>query len=337
MIKDPVTGYEYPPEWEKACRDKEGLILAGQGLGILTSNGEVLKRGFTTGTTAAAACKAAVLSLSNPVAKIDIRLPCGLVFELAAEGKDGMGMSMKYSGDYKNDITSGILFCAEVKEMDSGFEIFAGAGVGRFERNTPRYKKGEPAISKTAMECILSSVREAAVTAGIKGVSVNLTIPKGEETGLKTLNPKIGVIGGISILGSTGLVEPWDDHLSESAIERIKGREKIVLTTGRVGLRYSRILFPDHEVILVGKYMQKSIEGAADSKEVILCGLPALIIKFINPRILEGTGYKTVEELSASPEWDRIITDTLSACRNKFPNLRVVLIDRNGKIAGDSK
>ncbi|MBN2734003.1 MAG: cobalt-precorrin-5B (C(1))-methyltransferase [Methanomicrobiaceae archaeon] len=335
-MTDPVTGYEYPTEWVKACSDDKNLRLVKEGLGVLTSNGEVLKRGFTTGTTAAAACKAAVLSLKNPVSTVEIRLPCDLVYCVFAEGKGGKGTSRKYSGDYKSDITSNILFCAKAKLKDNGIEIFAGKGIGRFERNTPRYRKGEPAISKTAMECIHSSVKEAVLASGISGVYIELTIPEGEEIGIQTLNPKVGVVGGISVLGSTGLVEPWDDHLSESAIERIKDKEKIVLTTGRVGMRYSRLLFPDHEVILVGKYMQKGIEAAASSKDVILCGLPALILKFINPRILEGTGYSTVEELSQSPQWNKIISDNLSGYKKKMPGLRVVLIDRNGKIAGDS-
>jgi len=336
MIKDPVTGYEYPPEWEKACSDRESLILAQSGLGVLTSNGEVLRRGFTTGTTAAAACKAAVISLKNPVSTVFIKIPCGLVFEVAAEGKSGIGKCRKYSGDYKNDITSKILFCANAETRDSGIEIVAGKGIGRYERDTPRYKKGEPAISRTAMDCIISSVRDAVNTIGISGVSVKLTIPNGEETALKTLNPRIGIKGGISVLGSTGLVEPWDDHLTDSALERIKGYDKVVLTTGRVGLRYSRLLFADHEVILVGKYMQEGIDAAKDSKDVILCGLPALILKFINPDILKGTGYNTVEDMSISPEWDKIVSDNLEAFKKVNSDLRIVLIDRKGQITGDS-
>ncbi|MBP2132756.1 cobalt-precorrin-5B (C1)-methyltransferase [Methanomicrobium sp. W14] len=336
MVTDPVTGYKYPEEWEKACKNPESLELVRRGLGVLTSKGEVLKRGFTTGTTAAAACRAAVLSLKDPVDSVMITLPCSLSFSVEAQGRNGTGKSLKYSGDYKNDITSGILFCAKASPSDCGIKINAGEGIGRLDRDTPRYKKGSPAISKTAMDCIVSSVREAVADTGLKGVTVTLTIPKGKETAQKTLNPKIGILGGISVLGSTGLVEPWDDHLTESVAERIKGHDLIVITTGRVGLRVSRLLFPDYETVLVGKYIQKGIDAASESKEIIICGLPALIIKFIDPNILKGTDYRTVEELSMSPEWDMLSQKVLHRYKKEKPYIRVVIVNREGHIIGDS-
>ena len=119
-------------------------------------------------------------------------------------------------------------------------------------------------------------------------------------------------------------------------MERIKGHDKIVITTGRVGLRYSRLIFPDYEAVLVGKYMQKGIDAANDSKDIILCGLPALILKFINPDILKDTGYSTIEEMSISPGWNRVILMNLAEYKKRAPAIRIVLIDRNGSIIGDS-
>jgi len=334
-IRDPVTGFEYPEEWADLCDDKGALELVSQGLAVLTSKGDILRRGFTTGSTAAAACRAAVLSLKDQVSSVDIRLSCGLRFEVCAEGRDGRGSAAKYSGDYKNDITAGLLFCAEASETKTGISFCPEEGIGRFERETPRYRKGDPAISPPAMDMILGAITEAAEELGLKGVSVRLSIPKGREIGEKTLNPKVGVIGGVSVLGSTGLVEPWDDHLSEDVFERIKDSERPVLTTGRVGLRFSRMLFPDSEVVLVGKFMGRAIEAAGG--EAVLCGLPALILKFINPAILKGTGYKTVEELTMSENWGFILDKNLSDYKEKMPGMRVVIIDRDGEIIGDSK
>ncbi len=77
---------------------------------------------------------------------------------------------------------------------------------------------------------------------------VFLTIPDGRRIGALTLNPKDGIEGGISVVGTTGFVEPWDDHLSETVSERISGAKNVVITTGRIGLRYSRLLFPEYEV-----------------------------------------------------------------------------------------
>ena len=95
------------------------------------------------------------------------------------------------------------------------------------------------------------------------------------------------------------------------------------------------MLFPDSEVVLVGKFMGKAIEAAGG--EAVLCGLPALILKFINPAILEGTGYKTVEELTMSEDWGFILDKNLSDYKEKMPGMRVVIIGRDGEIIGDSK
>jgi cobalt-precorrin-5B (C1)-methyltransferase len=144
----------------------------------------------------------------------------------------------------------------------------------------------------------------------------------------------MGVDGGISVLGTTGLVEPWDDHLTESTMERIAAADRPVLTTGRVGLRFSRLLFPDREVILIGGKLRDALDAAGG--EVTLCGLPALILRHINPQILDGTGYLTVEELAASPRFPAILFDALRTFRTTRPLVTIVLINREGNIIGES-
>jgi cobalt-precorrin-5B (C1)-methyltransferase len=144
----------------------------------------------------------------------------------------------------------------------------------------------------------------------------------------------MGVDGGISVLGTTGLVEPWDDHLTESILERISAADRPVLTTGRVGLRFSRLLFPDREVILIGGKLNEALDAARG--EVTLCGLPALILRHINPQILDGTGYLTVEELAGSPQFPDLLAETLRKFRQTLPWVTVVLINREGRIIGES-
>jgi len=333
-MRDPVTEYEYPPLWVERCSDRAALSLVEQGLSVLTSSGDCLRRGFTTGTTAAAACKAAVLSLSGEVSSVDLCLPCGIMATLPVRGSGGAASAFKYAGDYRDDMTAGLEFAASAEPADCGMRVIAEAGIGRFVRDTPRYACGDPAISEPSWHSIRTAVREAMNETGIRGVVVKLSIPGGAEVGRKTLNPRVGVEGGISVLGSTGLVEPWDDHLSESVYERIAGAERVVITTGRTGLRFSRMLFPDHEVVLVGANMQKGIDAAEG--DVILCGLPALILKFINPVILEGTGYKTVEEMTASPLWKEIVMKNLNEYKGRYPGVRVVIVNRKGEIEGES-
>jgi len=144
----------------------------------------------------------------------------------------------------------------------------------------------------------------------------------------------MGVDGGISVLGTTGLVEPWDDHLTESTMDRIAAADRPVFTTGRIGLRFSRLLFPDREVILIGGKLKGALDAARG--EVTLCGLPALILRHINPHILDTTGFPTVEELAGSPEFPAILAATLGEFRKARPRVTVVLINRAGEIIGES-
>lgn len=333
-IADPVTGFVYPAEWVRRCTDPDALALAASGLGVLTADGSVLRRGFTTGTTAAAACRAAVLSLTRPVDEVSLLLPCGLEVVVHAKGIGGRGEARKDSGDYHADVTAGLEFVALAEPMPSGIEIEYGDGVGRFTRETPRYRMGAPAVSPTARETIESAVRSAAASVGLPGVRVSLSIPGGAAVATQTLNPRIGVEGGLSVLGSTGLVEPWDDHLSESALERVEDAEQVVLTTGRLGLRYSRLLFPEREVVLVGVHLADAL--AVAKGEVIVCGLPGLVMKFMDPEVLVGTGCTTVEELTGTPAWQGVMEQTFASFKAAHPEVRVVVVARDGTVLGDS-
>jgi cobalt-precorrin-5B (C1)-methyltransferase len=334
MIRDPVTGFEYPSEWAEACRSPELLGCVRKGLCVLTSSGDVLRRGYTTGTTAAAACKAAVLSLTEDVSCVEVKIPCDLTISIPVKANDGVASAIKYSGDYKADVTGNIEIIACARPAGEGILINAKAGVGRFTRDMPGYLAGSPAISKAAMECIRKAAAEALEVTGISGAAIEISIPKGEKIALRTLNSRMSIQGGISLLGSTGLVEPWDDHVGESVADRVGRADNVVITTGRAGLRYSRLLFPDHEAVLAGTRIGQALEHAKG--DAIVCGLPALILKFIDPSILERTGYKTIAEMSMSDEFPSIINCTLASFKALNPHVRVVLVDRDGKVVGDS-
>ena len=333
-MRDPVTGFDYPEAWVKKCLSPDLLRLAEEGLAVLTSSGKVMRRGYTTGTTAAAACKAAILSLSGVVTSVPVHLPCGLVVEVPVSGFSGSASCKKFAGDYPDDATAGCEFIAEARPLPEGIQLVPGAGIGRFSRDTPRFKKGAPAISPAPLECILTSMQEATDQAGLFGARVNLRIPLGAEIAKKTLNPRVGVRGGISVLGTTGLVEPWDDHLLESMQERVSAACNIVLTTGRTGLRYARLRYPDHEVVLVGGKIKEALDAAKG--EVILFGLPALILRYINPHILDGTGYATVEEFAGSPAFSPAMQSSLAVFKKGYPRVRVIMVNRDGAIIGES-
>lgn len=331
---DPVSGFAYPDHWVGACASPDDLELVKRGLSVLMADGKVRKRGFTTGTTAAAACSAAVLSLAKEISCVRVLIPCGLRVDVIASGAGGVGSCRKYAGDYLMDVTAGLEIKAAARPLPQGLILEPGKGIGRFSRATPRYPEGTPAISPPALSSIMTAVEEAMAETGLPGVGIHLSVPKGEMVSQRTLNPKLGILGGISILGTTGLVEPWDDNLAESVIERAATSDRIVLTTGRIGLRYSRLIFPEYEVILAGGKFDAALFHAKG--EVILCGLPGLILNRIDPSFLEGSGYSTIEEFTTSPLFTSRMMTAIMMFKKRYPAIRVVLINRQGIVIGDT-
>ena len=212
--------------------------------------------------------------------------------------------------------------------------LFPEKGSEGFHAIPPGSVKESRQSAPAPLECILGSIQEAIDQQGLQGVQVRLQIPLGVEIAKKTLNSRVGIEGGISVLGTTGLVEPWDDHLEESICERVSLSRNAVLTTGRIGLRYARLFYPNHDIVLVGGKIGEALEAARG--EVILFGLPALILRYINPHILDGTGFATVEEFAASDGFHHALQTNLTEFRKKYPQVRIVLINRNGVIIGEN-
>ena len=333
-MQDPVSGFTYPKPWMDRCADPESLELVQQGLAILTADGSVRKRGFTTGTTVAAAVKAAVLSLNKKgIRSVSIMTPARIRVSVPVLAQKGIGRCNKYSGDYPGDVTAALEFMA-VATPHENLDLLFGEGIGRWERDTPRYHKGESAVSIQAMEEIRNALYEALQESGMLGAHVQISAPHGAEIAKKTLNQKVGVSGGISVLGTTGFVEPWDDHLEESVCSRAVSAEHVVLTTGRMGMKFSRLIFPDHEVILAGSRLSSIIPHL--NGDIIICGLPALVLKYINPHILDDTGIQTIEEMIDTPLFKPAMEAAFESYKREHPDIRVVIVNREGAILGDS-
>ena len=215
-----------------------------------------------------------------------------------------------------------------------GYGLYPARGSGGFPAIPPGSGKENQLSVLLRWNVSSHPFRKSIDLQGLPGVRVTLRIPLGAEIARKTLNPKVGVEGGLSVLGTTGFVEPWDDHLEESMRERVAISRKAVLTTGRIGLRYARLLYPDHDIVLVGGKIGEALDAAQG--KVILFGLPALILRYINPHILDGTGYTTVEEYAASPAFHRSMNLSLRKFKKEYPQVRVVIVNRNGVIIGES-
>lgn len=335
-FRDPVSGFEIPQDWLARSGDPCALDKIRSGKWVLLSDGRMLERGYTTGTTSAAACKGAVLSLTleqfDRLEQVDVMTPAGIRVLLHVDAKAGTCKAIKDGGDHQFDVTSGIEILAKARESNR-IELMAGEGVGSIGVNGLSSPKGKPAISQSARRQIMVAIEEGLDMTGLEGAKVELIVPSGRKIANLTLNPKLGVHGGISVLGSTGFVEPWNDHLSQSRAEEIKGLKKVLVTTGRTGLKYSRILFPDHQAVLLGSNLDK-IEFN-EGQDSILCGLPALILKWAWPKVLEGTGCHTISELvDAKPE-NPNIDKAIEKARARLPFTRIVLLRKDGRILRD--
>ena len=177
-----------------------------------------LRRGWTTGACAAAAAKAAYAALvtgefPDPV---EIELPRGErpAFALATTRKGGDSATagvVKDAGD-DPDVTHGALILVTVRlgAPGSGVVFRAGAGVGTVTRPGLAIPPGEPAINPVPRRMIRAAVADIATAANCAGdVEVEIAIPGGEALAAKTLNPRLGIVGGLSILGTTGIVVPY--------------------------------------------------------------------------------------------------------------------------------
>lgn len=327
-IRDPINNFQIPDEWIKRSRisveELSSRILSGRY--ILLSDGSLLKRGYTTGTSAAAAAKASVLSLRKKVSEVSVPTPAGIRVALPVVAHNGKAYVKKDAGDHGFDVTAGIEIRASAKEHNS-IVIEAGDGIGR--------KNGVPAINPMPLCQIENAIKEALSETGIKGAHVTISVPDGKEIGKHTLNEKIGIMGGISILGTTGFVEPWNEHLGEMKEELIRNSEKIVLTTGRLGVQFSNMFFPDHDILLIGSDISRGLKAANDDANIIIAGLPGLILKWAAPEILKKSGHLTfMEMIEVDPENPLIDKAHLQAVR--LSGIRVVLFNRDGTILRDS-
>jgi cobalt-precorrin-5B (C1)-methyltransferase len=210
-------------------------------------NERPLRRGWTTGACAAAAAKAAFQALvtgdfPDPVT---IRLPRGETPAFAlnrAEAGDGFARAsvIKDAGD-DPDVTHGAEVIATVRGISpgSGIRFKAGLGVGTVTRPGLPIPPGEPAINPAPRAMIAEAIGSAAAEHGAHGdVEVELSIPGGEKIAERTWNPRLGIVGGLSILGTTGIVVPYSCsawiHSIHSGIDvaRAAGLEHVAGSTG---------------------------------------------------------------------------------------------------------
>lgn len=218
----------------------------------VVKDGKKLRLGYTTGSCAAAASKAAAWMLLTGRRKenIQINTPKGItlnlnVLQIRMEDDAVSCAIEKDSGD-DPDVTKGSLVFARVTRTERPeITIDGGQGVGRVTKRGLDQPVGSAAINSVPRQMILENLEEVCrLTDYHGGLSVVISVPDGEELAKKTFNPRLGIIGGISILGTTGIVEPMSEQALVDTIRvelqqrKANGAEYVLLTPGNYGSDY---------------------------------------------------------------------------------------------------
>lgn len=218
------------------------------------SQGKNLRCGYTTGSCATAASKAAAVMLltGERIDSVRIDTPKGIVLnleplEVMLTADFASCAIRKDSGDDPDD-TNGVLVYAKVeKTAEPGIMIEGGVGVGRVTKPGLACAVGGPAINPTPRKMITTEVGKVMTEAGYTGgLKVTISIPAGVEIAKKTFNPRLGIIGGLSVLGTSGIVEPMSEKaLVETMYVEIRaqqaaGNKNLLVFFGNYGEDFTR-------------------------------------------------------------------------------------------------
>lgn len=225
-------------------------------------DGKKYRRGYTTGSCATAASKAATYMLltKKKIKTINIDTPKGIPLTLEVQNislnNDYVECSIKKDGgdDIDATHTMDIYAKAEIIDRENGEDIIVcgGYGIGVVTKKGLSVEVGKSAINPTPMKMVNYEIRKvigediSATLGEGKSLKITISAPKGEEIAKKTFNPRLGIIGGISIIGTTGIVEPmsdegWKKSLSiELKMKKEQGLDKIILVPGNHGEQFIR-------------------------------------------------------------------------------------------------
>ncbi len=247
---------------------------------------KTMRSGITTGTCSAGATKAAILAyLGQKPATVEVLSPQGRKINVKIDTSQqlltgGKATVMKDAGD-DPDITNGTTILAEVEiQNHTGVVIQAGIGVGIVTKPGLSVPVGQPAINPGPRNMIMQAIKD--VLPKGYGVIVTISIPEGERLAKRTLNPALGIIGGLSIIGTTGIVEPMSEEAFKNSlspqINVVKGLgyDQVVFAPGKIGqdIAIHRYGLPAETVIQTSNFIGHMLESAVHygMKKVLLFG-----------------------------------------------------------------
>lgn len=243
-----------------------------------------LKSGFTTGTAAAAAAKGALTLIldGRPPESVEVTLLTGDVLTIPILGGERIDAErarcavIKDAGDdpdvtHRAEIGATVRFVEDPR--DGGVVITGGEGVGRVTKPGLETPPGEPAITGGPRRMIRQAVDEVLTAHRRRGrVTARIDVPAGRELARNTLNGRLGIVGGISILGTTGIVRPLSHDAYIATIDAAlsvaaaAGVETVVLTTGRRSERFSQERWPrlpEEAFVQIGDFFKTALEKTA--------------------------------------------------------------------------
>lgn len=284
-----------------------------------------MRQGFTTGSCAAAAAAAAaqMLLTGKIVQEAAIRTPKGPIFRaqiLNQEIRRGEGSrapvscrcAVRKDGGDDPDITTGTLIEAEVSwSEEPGITVDGGTGIGRVTKPGLDQPVGAAAINHVPREMIAGNVlrvwdawkkerlaetagnsadsSDAGPDAAAAGLRILISAPEGEALAERTFNPKLGIVGGISILGTTGIVEPMSDRAvvetirAQLSVLKAEGRKYAVMAPGNYGLAFltQQYGLQEEKVVLISNYAAEAVQLAAEAgfEGILLAGHIGKLVK----------------------------------------------------------
>ena len=262
----------------------------------VVKNGERLRTGYTTGTTATVAAVAAakMLITGESVHEARVSLPQGDEAMLEVKScrihdNTCTAVVLKDGGD-DPDITHGTEIYASVSLTPKDIEIKGGKGVGTVTTEGMRCAKGEPAINPVPRKMIKDNLKSLASSLDYcGGFSVTISVPEGEKLAKQTYNPRLGIVGGISILGTTGIVWPMSE---KALIDTIKveldrkyadNPEYVIISPGNYGQDYcqNNLGIDINDAVKISNFLGDSLDYIAYKgfKKVLLVGHTGKLVK----------------------------------------------------------
>lgn len=239
---------------------------------------KLLRTGYTTGSCAAAAAKASAFMLlsKEPVYQVSLKTPQGTVLYLDVEcidmGADRVSCAVRKDSGDDPDVTDGVLVFAEVaRRAGTAVSLDGGKGVGRVTKKGLDQPPGAAAINKVPRRMIVEAVEEQRRKFGCTfGLHIIISIPEGEALAEKTFNPRLGIEGGLSVLGTSGIVEPMSERALtdticlEMKVLKENGHEWCYIVPGNYGSDFltETLKYDGRLAVKCSNYIGETIDDA---------------------------------------------------------------------------